>query len=106
MNAATTSCGTDADRSAESEIHKFIAYGINESYETSQDAGPFRLLSQYPSSSHPRALHGSMLFFEENSNAGESLLIQARNVLTGHNMFFLRVPVDVADLLLVTRNHL
>lgn len=70
---------------------------MNEAFDMSPEAEPFRPLSQYPSSSHPRALHGSMLFFEKNSSANDSLAVQARHVLTGETMFMLRVPFDVAD---------
>ncbi|TCD67382.1 hypothetical protein EIP91_012417 [Steccherinum ochraceum] len=83
-------------RSTESEIHTYIAYGVNENYDNNPTSEPFRILSQYPSSSHPRAFHGNMLFFER-SDSPNDLAVQVRHVLTGDIMFLLRVPFDVSD---------
>ncbi|THH22128.1 hypothetical protein EUX98_g8245 [Antrodiella citrinella] len=84
-------------RSNESDIHKFMAYGVNEAHDKSPLSEPFKMLSQFPSSSHPRALHGSLLFFERNNETSDTAVVQARNVLTGDTMFMLRVPFSVAD---------
>ncbi|KAH8104085.1 hypothetical protein BXZ70DRAFT_905197 [Cristinia sonorae] len=85
-------------RSPESETHQFIAYGMNEANAiVGPIAEPFKMLSQFPCTSHPRVLHGSMLFFEKSSNVNDTLAVQVCDVISGRAMFMLRVPINPAD---------